>query len=188
MVPDLHECEGPCDAWSCLLFSALWLRCNQSLLVQETQSEKDTAMTSSEMLLIKATSCLRRGPMSLEWPVALFCHIRFSRSSLHPEVPSGEQQLGAFPPSLRSCWKHGALRAQPLIQQRTTGWDGCGLRCITCNTRVLVTRQKNRESKLNCHETFGPQRHHLSPRSAWKGRVSSSYPGTGSSIFWYFSS
>ena len=30
----LDECERPCDTLSCLLFSALWLRCNYSILVQ----------------------------------------------------------------------------------------------------------------------------------------------------------
>ena len=34
----LGQCGRPCDTLSCLLFSALWLRCNQSILVQETQS------------------------------------------------------------------------------------------------------------------------------------------------------
>ena len=34
----LGEYGRPCDPLSCFLFSALWLRCNQSLLVQETQS------------------------------------------------------------------------------------------------------------------------------------------------------
>ena len=29
----LDECGRPCDPLSCLLFSALWLRCNQPLLV-----------------------------------------------------------------------------------------------------------------------------------------------------------
>ena len=81
-----------------------------------------------------------------------------SRSSLPPEVPSGEQQLRAFPASSRSRWRQDALQAQPQILQRTTGKGGCGpflsefLRCITWNIRGLVgsvfSRQRNREFKL----------------------------------------
>ena len=41
----LDECGRPCDPLSCLLFSALWLRCNHALLVQETQSAKDLDLT-----------------------------------------------------------------------------------------------------------------------------------------------
>ena len=100
----LDECGRPCDTLFCLLFSALWLRCNQSILVQETQSAKDTGMTSSKMLLIKATTCLQVGPMSLDWLVDPFARSGFSRSSLLPEVPSGEQQQGAFSASTRSRW------------------------------------------------------------------------------------
>ena len=84
-----------------LLFSALWLRCNQSTSVQETQSAKDTDMTCSKTLPIKATTCLQVGPMSLDWPVDPWARFDFSRSSLPPEVPSGEQQLGAFPACTR---------------------------------------------------------------------------------------
>ena len=41
----LDECERPCDTLFCLLFSAPWLRCNYSILVQETQSAKDLDLT-----------------------------------------------------------------------------------------------------------------------------------------------
>ena len=94
------ECGRPRDTLSCLLFSALWLRCNQSILVQETQSVKDTDMTCSKML-----------PSGAHVP---------------PEVPSGEQQQGTFPTSTRSRWRQDALQAPPQILQRTTGWHGCG--------------------------------------------------------------
>ena len=80
------ECGRPCDTLSCLLFSALWLRCNQSILVQETQSVKDTDMICSKMLPIKAATCLQGGPMSLDWPIDPFARSDFSRSSLPPEV------------------------------------------------------------------------------------------------------
>ena len=79
----------------------------------------------------------------------------FSRSSLLPEVPSGEQQFGALPASTRSRWRQDALQTQPQTLQRTTGWDGCGpflsegMRCVTSNTKCLVesvfSKQKNRE-------------------------------------------
>ena len=68
----LDECERPCDPLSCRLFSALWLRCNYSIWVQETQSAKDTDVTCPKCLLIKATTRLPVGPMSLDWPVNPF--------------------------------------------------------------------------------------------------------------------
>ena len=118
----LDECGRPCDACSCLLFSAPWLRSNQSILVQETQSAKDIDMTCSKMLPIKATTCLQVGPMSLDWLVDPSARFDFSRSSLSPEVPSDEQQRGALPASTRSRWRQDALQAPPQILQRTTGW------------------------------------------------------------------
>ena len=102
--------------------STLWLRCNQSLLIQETQSAQDTDMTCSKMLLIKVTTCLQVGLMFLDWPVDPFARTDFSRSSLSPKVPSGEQQLGAFPASTHSRWRQDALQAQPQVLQRTEGW------------------------------------------------------------------
>ena len=93
------------------------------MLVQETQSAKDINITCSKMLPIKATTCLQVGPMSLDWPVDPFARSDFSRSSLSPGVPSGEQQRGAFPASTRFRWRQDALQAQPQILQRTTGWD-----------------------------------------------------------------
>ena len=153
----LDECGRPCDPLSCLLFSALWLRCNQVLLIQETQSAKDLDLTCSTTFLFRHTTCLQVGP-TLEWPVNPFGRFDSSRSSLPPEVPSGEQQVGAFPVSSHSRWRQDALQAPLQILQRTTGWDGCGaflsedLPCITWNTRGLVgsvfSRQRNREFKL----------------------------------------
>ena len=87
--------------------------------------------------------------MSLDWPVNPFGRSDSSRPLLPPDVPSGEQQRGAFPASIRSRWRQGALQAQPQILQRATGWDGCGrflsegLRCITWNTRGLVGSNSN---------------------------------------------
>ena len=153
-----YECGRPCDALSCLFFSALWLQSNQSLLVQENQPVKDIDLTCFKTLPIKATICLQVGPMSLDWLVDLFARFDYSRSSLSPEVASDEQQRGALPASTRSRWRQKTLQAPPQILQRTTGWDGCGpflsggLRCITWNTRGLVgsvfSKQKNREFKL----------------------------------------
>ena len=156
----LDDCGCPCDPLSCLLFSTLWLRCSQSLSAQETQSAKDLDLTWSTTFLFRDATCLPVGPMSLDWPVNRFGRSDSSRPSLPPAVPSGEQQRGAFPASIRSRWRQGALQTQPQISQRTTGWDGCGpflsegLRCITWNTPGLVgsvfSRQRNREFKLNC--------------------------------------
>ena len=150
----LGDCDRPCEALSCLLFSALWLRCNQSLFVQETQSAKDFDLACFKTFPITAVTCLQVGPMSLDWLVDPFASSEFSRSSLPPEVTSGAQQRGAFPASERSRWRQDALQAPPQILQHTKGWDGCGpflsegMRCITWNTRGLVgsvfSRQKQR--------------------------------------------
>ena len=123
----LDECGRPCDTLSCFLFSSLLPRCNQSILVQETQSAKDTDMTCSKMLLIKATFCLHLGPVSLDWPVDHFARFDFSRSSLSPEGPSDDQQRGANPASTRSRWRQNTLQAPPQVLQRIAGWDGCAL-------------------------------------------------------------
>ena len=126
--------------------------------VQETQSAKDLDLTCSTTFLFSDATCLQVGTMSLNWPVNPLGRFDSSRSSHPPEVPSGEQQRGAFPASTRSRWRRDALQVQPQILQRTEGWDGCGpflsegLRCITWNTRGLVgsffSKQKNREFKL----------------------------------------
>ena len=46
-IDSLGDCGRPCDPLSCLLFTALWLRCNQTLVVQETPSGKDVDLTCS---------------------------------------------------------------------------------------------------------------------------------------------
>ena len=81
----LDEYGRPCDDPSCLLFSALWLRCNQSLLVQETQPAKDLDLTCSTMFLFRDATCLQVGPLSLDWPVNPFGRSDPSRSSLPPD-------------------------------------------------------------------------------------------------------
>ena len=155
----LDDCGRPCDPPSCLLFSALWLRCNQTLLVQETQSAKDLDLKCSATSLFRDARCLQVGPMSLDWPVNPFSRSDPSRSSLPPEVPSGEQQLRAFLlASIHSRWRQDALQAQPQILQRTTGWDGCGpflsrrLAMYYLEHQGLVgsvfSKQTNREFKL----------------------------------------
>ena len=106
----LGDCGCPCDPLSCLLFSALWLRCSQSALVQETQSAKDFDLTCSTTFLFRDVTCLPVGPMSLDWPVTPFGRSDSSRSSLPPDVPSGVQQRGACPASIRSLWR----QARPL--------------------------------------------------------------------------
>ena len=122
----LYEGGRPCDALSCLCFSALWLQQSQSLLVQEIQSAKEIDLTCFKTFPIKSATCLQVGPMSLDWPVDPFARSDFSRSSLLPEDPNDEQQRGALPASTRSRWKQNTL--QPLqVPQRTAGWDGCGL-------------------------------------------------------------
>ena len=157
------------------------------------KSAKVIDMTCSKMFPIKATTCSQVGPMSLDWLVDPFARFDFSRSSPSPEVPSGEQQRGALPASTRSRWRQDALQAPPQILQRTAGWDGCGpffsegMRCFIWNTRFLVgsvfSRQKEQRIQTQISQkTPGQQQHYLSPRSAWKGRVSSGYSGVGSAI------
>ena len=63
----LYEGGRPCDALSCLSFSALWLQSNQSILVRETQSAKEIDLTCFKTFPIKSATCLQVGPMSLDW-------------------------------------------------------------------------------------------------------------------------
>ena len=160
----LDDCGRPCHPLSCLFFSALWLRCSPTMLVQETPLVKNVDITCSTTSLFGDATCLPKGPMSLDWPVNPCGRSDPSVPSLPPGALSGAQQRGTFPASERSHWRQGALHAQPQILQCTTGWDGS--------------------------VPFLSQQDHLSPGSAWKGRVSSSYPGSGFaiSIIWYFSS
>ena len=101
----LDECGRPCDTLSCLLLYELWLRCNQSILVQETQSAKLFDLTCFKTFPITAVTCSQVGPMSLDSPVDTFARSDCSRSSLSPEVLSDDQQRGALPASTRSRWR-----------------------------------------------------------------------------------
>ena len=102
----LGDCGCPCDPLSCLLFSALWLRCSPSLLMQKITSSKDADLTCSKTFLFRDATCLPLGPMSmsLEWPVN-----PFGRSA--PVVPSGDRQEGALSASERSRWRQDALQS-----------------------------------------------------------------------------
>ena len=60
----LDEFVRPCDPLSRLLFSALWLRCSQSFLMQETLSANFTCSMTS---LVTAVTYLPEGPTSLDW-------------------------------------------------------------------------------------------------------------------------
>ena len=55
----LDECGLPCDTLFCLLFPALWLRCNPSILVRETQPAKDIDLTCFKTFPITAVTCLQ---------------------------------------------------------------------------------------------------------------------------------
>ena len=93
---------------SCLLFSALWLRCNQSLLVQETQPAKDFDLTCSTTFMFRDATCLQVGPMSLDWPVNPFGRSDPSRSSLSPVANNNSvlYQLLYAPAGDRMLFKH----------------------------------------------------------------------------------
>ena len=148
----LYECERPCDALSCLFCSSLWLGCNQSILVQETQPAKDIDLTCFKTFPIEATTCLQVGPMSLEWPVDPFAGFDHSRCSLSPEVPSDDQRRGALPASTRSRWRQDTLQPSQVLHhiacRDTCGhFPDAGLRCITWNTKgsrwICLSSQKH---------------------------------------------
>ena len=61
----LGDCGRPCDLLSCLLFSALWLRCSPSIVVQETPSAKDAAFTCSLPSLFEVVTRIPIEPKSL---------------------------------------------------------------------------------------------------------------------------
>ena len=58
-------------------FLSCGFRCNQSILVVETKSAMDIDLTCP----IKAGTCLRVGPISLDWPVDAFAIFDHSRPS-----------------------------------------------------------------------------------------------------------
>ena len=87
------DCGRPCDPLSCLLFTAPWLRCSQTPVVQETPSSKDVELTCSVTSLFSAVTCLPVGPMSLDWPVNPFGRSECSRPSLSPDAPSDGLRL-----------------------------------------------------------------------------------------------
>ena len=70
-------------------------------------SAKDLDPTCSTTFLFRDATCLKVGPMFLDWPVNPLGRSDSSRPSLPPEVPSGEQQRGAFPASIRSPLETG---------------------------------------------------------------------------------
>ena len=169
------------DTLSCLLFSAIWLRCNQSLLAHKTQSAKDTDID----LFQDAPTCLQVGPMSMDWLVDPFARSDFSRSSLPPEVPSGEQQQGAFPVSTFSRWRQDALQtlwpfpfrrpAMYYLEHQRSRWID------------FFHTQEQRVKTQIFQEALCHQQHLMSPGSAWKERVPLGYSGVGSAIstLWY---
>ena len=95
----LGDCGRPCDPLSCLLFTALWLRCCQSKVVQETPSAKDVDLTCSITFLFNDATCLPVGPMSLDWPVNPFGRSDSSTSSLRisRNADCSTRQI---------CWNH----------------------------------------------------------------------------------
>ena len=94
----LVDCGRPCDPLSCLVFTALWLRCSQTILMQETQSAKDVDFTCSITFLFRDAACLPVEPMSLDRPVNPFGRSESSRPSLPPDAPSdGLRRVASFP-------------------------------------------------------------------------------------------
>ena len=60
----LYECGRPCDALSCLSFTALWLQQSQSILMQEVQQINGVDLTCYKTLPTKSVTGLQVGPMS----------------------------------------------------------------------------------------------------------------------------
>ena len=105
----LGDCGRPCDPLSCVLFSALWLRCGPSLLVQETASAEDADPTCSVSFLFRTVTSLPIGPMSLDWPVNPFGRSDSSRPWLPLDIPSDGLRRVALLASERSRWRQGTL-------------------------------------------------------------------------------
>ena len=63
----LNECGRPHDTLSCLLFTALWLRQSQSILVQEMHRTKDVDLTSYTTFPIKPTIQVELMSLSGPW-------------------------------------------------------------------------------------------------------------------------
>ena len=153
-----YECGRPCDTMSSLSFTALWLQRGQSILVQEIQPAKDIDLTCYKTLPTKTITCLQKGPIFLEWPVALLAESEQSCPSSSQEDPNDEYPEDTLPALPHSRWRRDALQP-PQVLQGIAGWDTCGhfpdgvLRCITWNIRGLVgsvlSSQRNRELKLN---------------------------------------
>ena len=192
-----NECECPCDALSCLFFSALWLQQSQSLLVQEIQSAKNIELTCFKTFPITAATCLQVGPMSLEWPVDPFARFGHSRPLLFPEVPNDDQQRGALPVSTQSRWRQNTLQAPPQVLQRIAGWDGCGpslpevcgvLHGIPeVSLDLFSLSRKTGNSSSSTSKSYYQQQHCMPSRSTWQRRVSPGFTGVSSAVqvFWY---
>ena len=101
----LGACGRPCDPLSCLLFTALWVRCSQSKVLQETSSAKDVDLTCSITFLFNDATCLPVGPMSLDWPVNPFGRSDSSGPSFPPDASSDGLRRVALRASERSRWK-----------------------------------------------------------------------------------
>ena len=117
------NCCRPCDPLSCLLFTALWLRCGQTIVVHETPSAVPPSRTHAWIGLLILLA---------------------DRPSLPLDAPSDGLRRVALPASERSRLRQGVLHAQSQRLQRTSGWNGCGpflsegLHCIAWNTGALL--------------------------------------------------
>ena len=150
----LDDCGCPCNPLFCLLFSALWLRCSQSLFVQETQSAKDLDLTCSATFLLRDATCLPVGPMSLEWPIKPFWQIRFVRTLASSRCPQRRTTTRCF----------SSLYTLSLEIGCSSSTEHLGA-CWIC---FLQTKEQRIQTQIS-QKTLGQQQHHLSPGSAWKG-------------------
>ena len=171
----LDECGRRCDTLSCLLFSALWLRCNQSLLVQETQSAKDLDLTCSTTFQFSDVTCLPVRPMSLDWPVDPFASSDVSFLLMFPVANNNEVpfQLLYAPAGDRALFRHdrrdynvlqGGMDVAPsflkacdvLLGTPGAWWD------------LFVQTKEQRIQTQISRKTLGQQQY-LSTGGTWKG-------------------
>ena len=97
----LYECGRPCDALSCLFFSALWLRCNLSVLVQ-------VSISCFKTFPITAVTCLQVRPMFLDLLLDPCARSDFPNLRCLLKFPAANINKVLFPATTRyrqSCYR-----------------------------------------------------------------------------------
>ena len=147
-------CDRPCDPLSCLLFTALWLRCSHTLVTQETSFAQDDELSCSLTSVLEVVTCLPIGPMSFAWPVSPFDRFETSCPLLPLMLPA--MDYGVWFLLLLNVLDGGRalFRHNHRLYDALLGGMVVALfflkGCITWTTRGLVgslfSRQRRRES------------------------------------------